>query len=71
MRYLAGINGHLWVTDSRLEHSPYETVFAHISQFEDNFDTDYLPSRELIFEMDLLKNDKGLFAEGSELVSAP
>lgn len=71
MRYLNGINEHLWVTDSRLEKSPYKTVFAHISQFEDNFDTRYLPSRDLIFEMDLVKNEKGLFAEDIVLVSAP
>lgn len=51
--------------------SPYETVYAHISEFESNFDTGYLPSRNLIFEMDLLKNGKGLFAEDIVLVSAP
>lgn len=71
MRYMARINEHLWVTDSRLKHSPYETVFAHISEFEDNFDTEFLPSRDLIFEMDLVENDKGLFAENIKLVSAP
>ena len=71
MRYMDTINEYLWVTDSRLEHSPYKTVFAHISEFENNFDTDFLPSRDLIFEMDLVENDKGLFAEDIELVSAP
>ncbi len=71
IRYLAEINENIWITDSRLEKSPYKTVFAHISQFEDNFDTSYLPSRNLIFEMDLVKNDKGLFAENIVLTSAP
>lgn len=71
MRYVNVINQHLWVTDSRADHSPYKTVFAHVSEFEENFDTNYLPSRELIFEMDLQKNDKGLFAEDIVLVSAP
>lgn len=71
MRYIDSINDNFWVTDSRSERSPYETVFVHISQFEDNFDTSYLPSRNLIFEMDLLKNDKGLYAEDIVLVSAP
>lgn len=70
-RYLSEINEHLWVTDSRHEDSPYKTVFAHISEFEENFDTSYLPSRDLIFEMDLVKNDKGLFAENITLASAP
>lgn len=71
LRYLSEINEHLWVTDSRHQDSPYKTVFAHISEFEENFDTSYLPSRELIFEMDLVKNDKGLFAENIKLASAP
>ena len=71
LRYLDSINEHLWITDSRFEDSPYKTVFAHISQFEDNFDTGYLPSRELIFEFDLVENDKGLVAENIVLVSAP
>ncbi len=71
IRYLAKINKHLWVTDSRMDNSPYETVFAHISEFENDFDPEHLPSRDLIFEMDLVENDKGLFAENIELVSAP
>lgn len=71
MRYLADINEKLWITDSRFEESPYKTVFAHVSQFEDKFDTSYLPSRELIFEFDLVENEKGLVAEEIVLVSAP
>src|SRR5699024_5210906 len=34
IRYLKTINENIWITDSRLERSPYKTVFAHISQFE-------------------------------------
>lgn len=71
LRYLDNIDENLWVTDSRFEQSPYETVFAHVSKFEDNFDTSYLPSRELIFEFDLIENEKGLVAEDIVLVSAP
>lgn len=71
LRYLVKLSENLWVTDSRFEESPYNTVFAHISQFEDNFDTSYLPSRELIFEFDLVENEKGLIAEDIVLVSAP
>lgn len=71
LRYLIQMNENLWITDSRFDESPYKTVFAHISQFEDNFDTSYLPSRELIFEFDLVENDKGLVAEDIVLVSAP
>lgn len=71
MRYLVALNENLWITDSRFEESPYKTVFAHISQFESDFDTSFLPSRRLIFEFDLIENDKGLVAEDIVLVSAP
>lgn len=71
LRYLVSLDENLWITDSRFEESPYKTVFAHISQFEENLDTDYLPSRQLIFEFDLIENDKGLVAEDIVLVSAP
>lgn len=71
LRYLVGMNENLWITDSRFAKSPYKTVFAHISQFEDKFDTSFLPSRDLIFEFDLVENEKGLVAEDIVLVSAP
>lgn len=71
LRFLTDKNNCLWITDSRDEHSPYKTVFAHISQFEDDFDSKYLPSRDLIFEFDVTENDKGLIAENVVLVSAP
>ncbi|WP_138431378.1 NYN domain-containing protein [Fodinibius saliphilus] len=71
LRFLVKMNENLWITDSRFDESPYNTVFAHISQFEENFDTSFLPSRDLIFEFDLVENDKGLVAEDIVLVSAP
>lgn len=71
LRYLTRISEHLWITDSRFDESPYKTVFAHVSQFEEDFDTTFLPSRNLIFEFDLVENDKGLVAHNIELVSAP
>lgn len=71
LRFLVQMNENLWITDSRFDESPYNTVFAHISQFEENFDTSYLPSRDLIFEFDLVENEKGLVAEDIILVSAP
>ncbi len=71
LRFLTPDNNQLWITDSRAPNSPYKTVFAHISQFEEDFDTTYLPSRELIFEFDVTENDKGLIANNIVLVSAP
>lgn len=71
MRFLVKMTDNLWITDSRDSASPYKTVFAHVSQFEEDFDSSYLPSRDLIFEFDLVENDKGLIAENIVLVSAP
>lgn len=71
LRYLYRIDENLWVTDSRSPDSPYKTVFAHVSQFETDFDSSFLPSRDLIFEFDLVKNEKGLVAQDIVLVSAP
>lgn len=71
MRYLNKIEDRLWITDSRAEESPYRTVFAHVSQFEADFDSTFLPSRDLIFEFTLIQNDKGLVAEDIVLISAP
>ncbi|MFV1883839.1 MAG: NYN domain-containing protein [Balneola sp.] len=69
MRFQSKFSDNLWVTDSRDCDSPYKTVFAHISQFEDNLDSNHIPSRDLIFEFDIVQNDKGLVAENIVLVS--
>jgi len=71
LRYLDAINENLWITDTRFSESPFETVFAHVSEFEENFDNSFLPSRDLIFEFDVVENNKGLIAENIVLVSAP
>jgi uncharacterized LabA/DUF88 family protein/cold shock CspA family protein len=70
MRFLTKMNDKLWITDSRDSDSPYKTVFAHISQFEDSLDANNLPSRDLIFEFDVVENDKGLVAENIVLISS-
>ena len=71
MRFVTKLDTNLWVSDSRSSDSPYKTVFAHISQFEKDFDTSFLPSRELIFEFTVVQNEKGLIAENVVLISAP
>lgn len=63
MRFLTKFSDKLWVTDSRDKESPYKTVFAHVSQFEEDLDISLLPSRDMIFEFDVVQNDKGLVAE--------
>ena len=69
MRFLTKYSDALWVTDSRDCDSPYKTVFAHISQFEEDLDSNHIPSRDLIFEFDVTENDKGFVAENIVLVS--
>ncbi len=71
LRFVHKYDNPLWVTDSRAENSAYKTVFAHISQFEQGFNTNFVPSRDLIFEFNLVENDKGLIAEDIVLFSAP
>lgn len=69
MRFLIDFSDHLWITDSRDEDSPFKTVFAHISQFEEGLDMNQLPNREYIFEFDIIQNDKGLVAENIVMVN--
>jgi cold shock CspA family protein len=70
MRFLTDkCSDSLWITDSRDPDSPYKTVFAHISQFEDTIDMSILPNRDHIFEFDITQNDKGLVAENIVLVN--
>ena len=69
MRFLTKLTDHLWITDSRDEASPYKTVFAHVSQFEEGLELSHLPSRDLIFEFDIVQNEKGLIAENIVQIS--
>lgn len=62
IRYIKGVGPGLWITDTRRADSPYGTAFAHESSFDDSIDISNLPSRDLIFEFDLTKGEKGLQA---------
>ena len=64
------LDGHLWITDSRKDESPYETAFVHSSQFPADLDWNSLPSRELIFEFELrwIMEKNGWQAENLKLV---
>lgn len=56
LRYLRGadeVGDNLWLTDTRLEDSPYGSSFVHRSKLPEELDTDRLPSRDLIFEFEL------------------
>ncbi len=69
MRFMKDLSGGLWITDSRKIESPYQTAFAHNSQFPEHFDFSRLPNREMIFEFDLKPvKDKGVQAENIHLI---
>ncbi len=59
MRFMRRIAGGLWITDSRHPDSPYESVFFHDSQMPQDFNTDDLPSHDLVFEFELAESDRG------------
>ncbi len=58
LRYVREIIPGLWITDSRLTDSPYETVFFHDSQLPRNVAFHQLPSRSLLFEFELTESDR-------------
>ena len=62
MRFLSKIGPGLWITDTRRTDSPYGTAFAHESAFSSGVEISQLPSREFIFEFDLIQGEKGLQA---------
>jgi len=74
IRYLQTISPGLWITDSRNHESPYSSLFFHNSQLPKEFNTAYLPSREIIFEFKLDKprheGNKDPVATNLRLVSA-
>ncbi|MCC6502535.1 MAG: NYN domain-containing protein [Deltaproteobacteria bacterium] len=62
MRFLSRIGPGLWITDTRRSDSPYGTAFAHESAFSSGIEISLLPSREFIFEFDLVQGEKGMQA---------
>jgi uncharacterized LabA/DUF88 family protein len=70
LRFMKKLDGHLWITDSRKDESPYETAFVHASQFPADVDWNTLPSREMIFEFDLkwIMEKNGWQAENLKLI---
>jgi uncharacterized LabA/DUF88 family protein/cold shock CspA family protein len=62
LRYIRKIQGGMWITDSRNNESPYDSVFVHYSQFPEGTNFDELPNRAQIFEFKLVNGEKGLQA---------
>lgn len=53
MRFMREVSPGIWITDSRDESSPYETVFFYDSELPAGYDSAGLPTRDQIFEFEL------------------
>ena len=60
--------GQLWITDTRLEESPYTSVFFMEKDLPPGVPPEHLPSRDYILEFTLTEGDKGFVASDIELV---
>jgi uncharacterized LabA/DUF88 family protein len=58
LRFMHHISDNLWDVDSRKPGSPYQSVFFHVSELPNNFPLIDLPSREIVFEFELIKAAK-------------
>lgn len=71
MRYLKRVAPGLWLTDTRHPDSPYDTVFFHDSNLPSSVDPTQLPSRNYIFDYELVEapNRDGFQAHDIRLIS--
>jgi uncharacterized LabA/DUF88 family protein len=60
--------GKVWITDTRLEESPYTSVFFMEKDLPPGIHADNLPSRDYIFEFNLSEGEKGFVASDIELI---
>ncbi len=59
MRYLKFVGPGLWQTDTRNADSPYATAFFHDSNLPEGVRPTSFPSRNHIFEFELVRSDRG------------
>jgi len=71
LRFLKKINAGLWLTDTRLPDSPYESAFFPDANLPARVDLSMLPSRDYIFEFALSKSSRqeGWLAVDIDLVT--
>ena len=59
LRFVKNIEGAMWITDTRLEGSAYDTAFVHASELEKaKVEIESLPSRDIVLEFDLAMGKK-------------
>ncbi len=59
LRFLKHVSANLWITDTRREDSPYESVHFKDSDLPRRFEPSNLPSHDVIFEFDIEKSSGG------------
>lgn len=57
LRFMRSVTPELWKMDSRQADSPYVSVFFHDSQLPEEAPPTRLPSRNLIFEFELVRSE--------------
>lgn len=60
--------GKVWVTDTRLEESPYSSVFFLEKDLPQQVHPENLPSRDYIFEFTISEGEKGFVAADIDFV---
>jgi uncharacterized LabA/DUF88 family protein len=56
IRFLKNVAANLWITDTRREDSPYESVYFTDSDLPGDVKPSALPNHDIIFEFDLIKS---------------
>ena len=59
MRYLKTVDGKLWLTDSRNNDSPYQSVFCHDTEMPADFDRGGYANRNSVFEFRVDADEEG------------
>ena len=67
MRFLKSISPEMWITDTRNPDSPYMTAFFHDSNLPSQVNPSILPSRNMFFEFELAKSDRGAGVQAVEI----
>jgi hypothetical protein len=67
MRFLKEISPGLWFTDARHPDSPYDTAYFRNNLLPEEVRPGALPSRNYIFEFDLVESDRGEGLQATEI----
>lgn len=59
LRYLKGLDGELWRTDTRDPLSPYASIFCHDSEYPQGHDLEQLTNRNVVLEFQIAPGEAG------------